>query len=494
MSFARRPLRELLGKRGYIRGPFGSALKRKDLLTERGFPVYEQQHAIHGDRQFRYFIDDEKHRQLKRFETAPNDLIISCSGTVGRISVIQEEDPQGIISQALLILRPDTDEILPHFLYYFLISNEGYNSLIDASHGTVQSNIAKRSVVELIEVPSPSVHEQGKVVKILSSLDDKIALNRKLNATLEAMAQALFQSWFVDFDPVKAKLAAVRCGRDPEQAAMAAIACKLVVPPGKPKAETLDAQLPSAEAIDAAIAALDDLSEAQRQSLKEKAAHFPADFQESELGLIPQGWEVKALGDLINVLETGRRPKGGVGKYKEGIPSIGAESVQGIGNFDFSKTKFIPEEFFLKMKSGKAVSFDVLLYKDGGKPGEFKPRIGLFGLGYPFSDFAINEHVFRIRSECLGQPLLYFQLGSDRILEELANRGGKAAIPGVNQTEVKTLDFIRPSSGTISAFNQQAETLMESILKGFIQSRTLAELRDALLPKLLSGEISVNPN
>ena len=117
------------------------------------------------------------------------------------------------------------------------------------------------------------------------------------------MAQALFQSWFVDFDPVKAKLAAVRCGRDPEQAAMAAIACKLVVPPGKPKAETLDAQLPSAEAIDAAIAALDELSEAQRQSLKEKAAHFPADFQESELGLIP-GVEVTGIYECADYLGT----------------------------------------------------------------------------------------------------------------------------------------------------------------------------------------------
>ena len=86
----------------------------------------------------------------------------------------------------------------------------------------------------MIEFDIPDSETQKAISSLLNPLDDKIALNRKLNATLEAMAQALFQSWFVDFDPVKAKLAAVRCGRDPEQAAMAAIACKLVVPPGKP--------------------------------------------------------------------------------------------------------------------------------------------------------------------------------------------------------------------------------------------------------------------
>lgn len=141
MSFKRVPLGELLDGKGYIRGPFGSALKRAD-MHESGIPVYEQQHAIYGHRDFRYFIQDDKFQKLNRFQVQSNDLIISCSGTVGRISIIKESDPQGIISQALLILRVDSQKLLPDFLYYFLTSPVGKRELLNASQGAVQQNIA----------------------------------------------------------------------------------------------------------------------------------------------------------------------------------------------------------------------------------------------------------------------------------------------------------------------------------------------------------------
>ena len=101
-------LKEVLKEKGYIRGPFGSALKRSE-MKEEGIPVYEQQNAINNHRKFRYYIDEEKFNTLKRFTVEANDLIISCSGTVGKVSIINENDPIGIISQALLILRPNTD-------------------------------------------------------------------------------------------------------------------------------------------------------------------------------------------------------------------------------------------------------------------------------------------------------------------------------------------------------------------------------------------------
>lgn len=150
-------LKEILGERGYIRGPFGSSLKRADMVGE-GIPVYEQQHAIYGTREFRYFIDEEKHEKLKRFTVQEHDLIISCSGTVGRISIIRPSDPTGIISQALLILRP---EVSNEFLYYFLTSPTGYNSITSVSTGSVQVNIAKRKIIETIRlvVPPPPVLE-----------------------------------------------------------------------------------------------------------------------------------------------------------------------------------------------------------------------------------------------------------------------------------------------------------------------------------------------
>ena len=103
-------LGEVLKEKGYIRGPFGSALKRGEMKKE-GIPVYEQANAIYKHRKFRYFINEEKHKTLLRFTVQTDDILISCSGTFGRTTIIKEEDPKGIISQALLILRSDKQKM-----------------------------------------------------------------------------------------------------------------------------------------------------------------------------------------------------------------------------------------------------------------------------------------------------------------------------------------------------------------------------------------------
>jgi type I restriction enzyme, S subunit len=271
-KFERKPLGMLLGERGYIRGPFGSALVRKEMLAE-GVPVYEQQHAISDTREFRYFVSEAKFEELSRFQVMPNDLIISCSGTVGRISIIRPGDPQGIISQALLILRPQASDLSPEFLFYFLSTHEGQHAITQASHGSVQTNIAPRAVVEQIEVPVPSIHEQRAIAHILGTLDDKIELNRRMSRTLEEIARALFTSWFVDFDPVRAKAE----GRDPG------------LPPH--------------------IAAL-----------------FPDSFEDSELGEIPAGWRVLSLSQVFEVNPQRTLTKG------EEAPYLGMASMPTQGH------------------------------------------------------------------------------------------------------------------------------------------------------------------
>jgi type I restriction enzyme S subunit len=259
-----------------------------------------------------------------------------------------------------------------------------------------------------------------------------------MNATLEAMARALFQSWFVDFDPVR---------RNKDEG-------------GRLKDE---------------ISAL-----------------FPDSFQESALGLIPKGWKVVNLGSILDVLETGRRPKGGVSGFSFGVPSVGAESINGIGVFDFSKTKFIPRDFYEKTASGRVQNLDVLLYKDGGKPGEFRPRVGLFGYSFPFNEFCINEHVFRMRAATVGQHFLYFAISDERVLLDFANKGGKAAIPGINQADVRSTQILLPEDKILSVFEYITRPICEKIIKNATQSRTLATLRDTLLPKLLSGDLSAS--
>lgn len=190
-------LGKLLKEKGYIRGPFGSSLKRGEMV-DKGVPVYEQKNAIYNEREFRFFVTTEKFKELQRFQVQTNDLIVSCSGTVGKISIIQEEDPKGIISQALLILRPDTTKLELKFLYYFLSSERGNNLITQVSHGSVQINIAARKVVETIPIPIPPLPDQEAIAGVLSSLDDKIDLLHRQNETLEAMAETLFRQWFVE--------------------------------------------------------------------------------------------------------------------------------------------------------------------------------------------------------------------------------------------------------------------------------------------------------
>ena len=195
MKYDTVPLKTVLQPKGYIRGPFGSTLKRCDML-KTGIPVYEQQHAIYDSRTFRFFISPTKAIEMNRFAVEENDLIISCSGTVGMVSLIKKNDPKGIISQALLLLRVNPKIIDPVFLKYFFKSQEGYNSIISRSSGSVQVNISKREIIENIPVPLPTIDLQRKIAAILSALDEKIAINRAINDNLLAQAQMLYKQCF----------------------------------------------------------------------------------------------------------------------------------------------------------------------------------------------------------------------------------------------------------------------------------------------------------
>lgn len=388
-----------------------------------------------------------------------------------------EENEIAFGSTEYIVLREKTGVSHNLFLYYLSISPALRRVAVKSMTGSsgrqrVQNDVLKSHIFNL-----PPLPEQKAIAHILGTLDDKIELNRKMNQTLEAMAQALFKSWFVDFDPVLDN--ALAAGHEIPDAL-------------KAKAEKRKALLDRHSALDEESTA--SVNGAPLiYSNPELAKLFPSSFAYNETleKWVPEGWEVKILGVHLDTIETGRRPKGGVSKYSEGVPSIGAESINGIGQFEFSKTKFVPVQFYEKMKAGKVEDYDVLLYKDGGKPGDFKPRIGMFGEDFPFSTYGINEHVFRLRSKSLGQFYLYYQLSSEKNFHDLAVMGGKAAIPGVNQSEVKSLDFLTPPSKVLSEFNGIVNTQFTSILKKSKESLTLSKLRDTLLPQLISGKMRV---
>lgn len=395
----------------------------------RGLPLLNgpTEYGPHHPIPVQFTTDARKRAQM-------GDVLFCVRGsTTGRMNWA---DREYAIGRGVAAIRHRRNPALQPFVR--AVVEYGLPGLLAQATGSTFPNVSADQLAGLwwppIEEP-----EQRAVAHILGRLDDKIEMNRRMNKTLEAMARALFKSWFVDFDPVRAKAE----GRDPD--------------------------LP-----------------------KHIANLFPDSFEDSELGEIPKGWKVDVLEKGLLTLEVGGRPKGGVSGYTEGVPSIGAESIVGLGIFDYSKTKYVPRAFFDGMTKGHVKSRDVLLYKDGGRPGEYEPHVTMFGDGFPFDTCSINEHVYRMRvKQEIGQNFLFFWLSSDAVMEEMRIKGTGVAIPGLNSTQVKSLTMLVPTIRVVKAFDAIVDLWITRILANCNESRTLSTLRDTLLPKLISGELRV---
>jgi len=304
------------------------------------------------------------------------------------------------------------------FVYYLCRYDEVRNFAIKSMSGTSGRQRVQVDAFNHLKIKIPPLSEQRKIVEILGSLDDKIELNYEMNKILEAMAKAIFKSWFVDFEPFKDEL-----------------------------------------------------------------------VYDKELGKeIPKGWRMGQLGEILAEIESGSRPSGGVSSITSGIPSIGAEHIIGLGRFDYSKTKYVPEKFFREMKRGRIKNGDVLLYKDGAQIG----RKTYFDYDFPFEKCCINEHVFILRTNGrVTQKYLYFWLDQEWITKCLINLSLTSAQPGLNQESVKTIPMLIPEKEVVNQFDRVLEPFIALIFTNAKETRILEQIRDSLLPKLLSGEIRV---
>ena len=214
-------------------------------------------------------------------------------------------------------------------------------------------------------------------------------------------------------------------------------------------------------------------------------------FVDSELGMIPEGWKVSQIADIPHILETGKRPKGGA--VEKGIPSVGAEHVKGMCAYDYSKTKYITPDFAAKLKTGKIEGYELMIYKDGGKPGYFIPNFSIFGEGYPFRECYLNEHVFKLdfNRDKGFNIFCYFFFKTDVIMSYFNSQGAKAAIPGINKKDVENIYILSPENEAVKEFGKFALPLFEQMLKNAVENRTLSLLRDTLLPRLMSGELEI---
>ncbi len=168
----------------FVRGPFGGALK-KEIFTSEGYAVYEQQHAIYRNLDFRYHIDKNKFSELKRFAVNPGDMIVSCSGTIGKTFVIPKNAPEGVINQALLKLTPN--EVLNVFYLQYFFENTISKVLNGVARGGAIKNVPSVSELKLIELPLPSLAVQKKLVNVLDNFESICTdLNIGLPAEIEA--------------------------------------------------------------------------------------------------------------------------------------------------------------------------------------------------------------------------------------------------------------------------------------------------------------------
>lgn len=190
-EYERDELLDLEGKEGvemkklgevcdFIRGPFGGALK-KDIFVKSGYAIYEQQHAIYGQWNFRYFIDEAKFNQMRRFEVYAGDILMSCSGTMGKTSIVPEDYKRGIINQALLKLTVKKG-VCNTFIKMFMDSRWFQEGLKKKTSGGAIQNVASVSILKELEIHIPSLEEQSRIVSILDTFEASIA---NLEAQLE---------------------------------------------------------------------------------------------------------------------------------------------------------------------------------------------------------------------------------------------------------------------------------------------------------------------
>jgi type I restriction enzyme S subunit len=353
----------------------------------------------------------------------PGDLLLGIIGTFGNAYLYSESDNFGV-SSAVAVVRPDQSRLYPRFLYYVVTSPlfRGAHNAYKA--GSVQGYTNIPTLKEL-PIPLPPLAEQKRIAEILGSLDDKIELNRKMNKMLEEMARALFQSWFVDFDPVRAKLD----GRQPHG---------------------MDA---------------------------ETAALFPASFQESEIGPIPKGWAAKRLSDAIEVNPRRMLKAGVIAPYLDmkNLPTQGHSADEVIDRQFNSGTKFQNGDTLLAritpcLENGKTGFVDFL---DDGQVG-----------------WGSTEYIVLAPKPPLPSQFGYLLARSDALrshaIRNMTGTSGRQRVP----SECFNSFFIAvPSPAIACRFGDLTAPLMTNIKANAQQSRTLAALRDSLLPKLLSGEL-----
>lgn len=399
------------------------------------------------------FISGKQANTLRKGFAKSGDVLLSHKATIGRTAIVQDNKHDFIV-------------LTPQVTYYRIIDNKLLNnrylkSYFDsnffqsilgqwAGAGSTRAYLGITGQQKLpIILPPPVVQEV--VAGMVGSLDNKIELNRQINQTLEQIAQTIFKSWFVDYEPVKAKIKAKATGCDPKHAAMCAISGKI-----EPE--------------------LDQLSLEQYQQLAATAALFPDELVESELGLIPQGWEVKPLDQIADYLNGLALQKYPPESDREYLPVIKIAQLKkgDTEGADRASSKLKPEYI---VNDG-----DVLFSWSGS----LEVDVWCGGQG------ALNQHLFKVTSNVYPK-WIYLYWTKSHLNRFQAIAAAKAVTMGhIQRMHLTESLCVAPPVRSVELFDVLLAPLLYQQVELRKESRKLANFRGTLLPKLLSGEIKIN--
>ena len=369
------------------------------------------------------FISQQQAAELNNVEVFADDVLLNITGdSVARACQVAPDVLPARVNQHVAIIRPDPKKLSARFLRYFLVCSKIQAMLLSWAGSGGTRNALTKDMIESFDIQAPTdVDEQRSIAHILGTLDDKIELNRRMNQTLEAMARALFKSWFVDFDPVRAKME----GRDP----------------GLPQ----------------------DL-----------ANLFPDQLVDSELGPIPEGWEVGSLDSIATFLNGLALQKYPVGSGSA-LPVIKIAQLRAGHTLgaDLASSDLLPQYV---VHDG-----DVLFSWSGSL--ELDTWTG--------GDGALNQHLFKVTSAEYPKWLYYHWVREHLPgFREIA--AGKVTTMGhIQRHHLSEAATVIPNTVILEALNRHMQPLLERGLSLRVESRALAALRDALLPKLISGDLRV---
>ncbi|EHC4280721.1 restriction endonuclease subunit S [Escherichia coli] len=383
-----------------------------------------------------FISEDDFVKWTRRVTPQAGDVVFSYETKIGEASII----PEGLrccLGRRMGLLRAKQDKVLPQYLLYAYLSPAFQDVIREKTiHGSTTDRISIREMPSF-EIQLPDIHTQKKVIQILSSIDNKLSKNAEINQTLEQMAQALFKSWFIDFEPVKAKIAVLEAGGSQEDATLAA----MTAISGK------DA---------------DSLTFFKREypekyaELRATAELFPPTMQESELGDIPAGWSSQRMSNIAT-LHYGKALK-----KTERID--GPYPVYGSGGITGSHNAYLVEGPGIIV--GRKGSIGTIYWEDG----KFHP---------------IDTVYYVATKEEIPLSYLYYLMKT----LNLPSMNTDAAVPGLNRDNVYRLEVLKPTQSILNRFDNHIATIRNSIQKNNNTIVSLVGLRDTLLPKLLSGEI-----